>query len=169
MQTLVIELGVLFLFRRGPRHVGTIEHSHRRGSPAAAVSGVLRRRESIGVRHPEAERSEKRPGGPHRPHFHSSSPPGRISNFPPRFTRSMSALLSPADGRDAPRIPRRFASRLLKNCHGDAVRCGTSLDYASLKIQKPSLVLSRVLTRSRSSRATERPSSRTSIETNSSN
>lgn len=48
----MVELGELFLFRRGPRHVGAIEHSHRRGSPAAAITSVLGRRESIGVGHP---------------------------------------------------------------------------------------------------------------------
>ena len=129
----MIELGVLFLFRRGPRHVGTIEHSHRGGSPAAAVSGVLRRRESIGVRHPEAERSEKRPGGPHRPHFHSSS-------TRPDF--KFSSPFHPVDER-AP----------LRGYWGRRVPC----DAPRLSIMpawkpKPSL-LSRVPTRSRFSRA----------------
>lgn len=53
VQPLVVELE-LFLFRRGSRHVGAIKDGNRGRSPATAITGVLGRRESVGVRHPEA-------------------------------------------------------------------------------------------------------------------
>lgn len=117
VQTLVIELCVLFLFRRGPGHVGAIEHSHWRGSPAATITGVLRRRESIGVRHPEAERTEKRPGGPHRPHFLlSSTRPDLI--FPFSF-RPSGVCRFPSD---APPISHRFLSTAKESRRRRAMR-----------------------------------------------
>lgn len=82
VETLVIELGVLFLFRRGPGDVGTIEHSNRGRTPAAAITGVLRGRESIGVRHPEVEMAEECPGGPHRLLFLAFTSRPSISLFP---------------------------------------------------------------------------------------
>lgn len=73
VETLVIELGVLFLFRRGPGHIGPIEHGDRGGSPAASITGVLRRRESIGVRHPEEGKDDWSRWPAPAPHFLSST------------------------------------------------------------------------------------------------
>lgn len=50
VQSLVIELE-LFLFRRGSWHIGAIKDGNRGRTPATAVTSVLRRWESIGVRH----------------------------------------------------------------------------------------------------------------------
>lgn len=68
----MIELGVLFLFRRGPGHIGSIEHGDRGGSPAASITGVLRRRESIGVRHPGEGKDDWSRWPAPAPHFLSS-------------------------------------------------------------------------------------------------
>lgn len=51
VQPLVVEVGELFLFRRGSRHIGAIEDRDRGRSPATAITGVLSGRESVGVRH----------------------------------------------------------------------------------------------------------------------
>lgn len=57
VQPLMIKVGELFLFRRRSRDVGAIKDGNRGWSPTAAISRVLRGRESIGERHDEEESS----------------------------------------------------------------------------------------------------------------